>query len=601
LPPDLHQQAKQLTFELALRASTTGDPRDAFLGVDHLPLLSIGGWLLNDLSSTSSEPDGPGEDLERGLFMASFLGAMRAQAIDSIADPSSFFDHRFAAIARWCGDQALVELRRLIPAADGFRVVDQSMTGLWSSTAVSSAMAAAHLARADREQIEVITELVADMCSAFQIWDELSSLGRDLGQGRLTFPIAEIARAAGIPLEPMPDQLQILGAMVLTNGLKNVLDIASSHLDASSERARALNLPTLSGFLDDVAAADADRRARLVGGSGHVDVGTSTDASFGLEPSTREKAISMAEAFLLSDLTFRESWETHREGMLGANEVSAHFPAGLILEILCRTGHPLREPVDEFIAHAQNTDFRYYDHPASDPDSDTVGAVLRLLRYAGEWTRPSAGLESMLGCIDRLLEERGEIPVWLGDCAEPNAERPPTLTLGGRCGTVAAHLLLGLTELGDEYAPLVMKGASALFDRLANVGLGANVNYPPRYAVAIYFRLLQRTGSRTSDHPALRVLADELEKRSDEPILSAQEAALAVLAARAAHRPDVIKPAWKTTILKEQRFDGSWIGEPFAVAPNRGWHVSAYSSTTLTSALCYDALAGTDEGEPAEA
>ncbi len=154
----------------------------------------------------------------------------------------------------------------------------------------------------------------------------------------------------------------------------------------------------------------------------------------------------MAEAFLLSDVTFRESWETHREGMLGADEVSARFPAGLILEILSRTGHGLADAVDEFIAHAETNGFRYYDHPASDPDSDTVGAVLRLLRYADEKKRPSASLIAMLRCIDRLLEERGEIPVWLGDCAEPNSDRPPTLTLGSRCGTVAAHLLLGLAR-----------------------------------------------------------------------------------------------------------------------------------------------------------
>ena len=66
----------------------------------------------------------------------------------------------------------------------------------------------------------------------------------------------------------------------------------------------------------------------------------------------------------------------------------------------------------------------------------------------------------MLGCIDRLLDQRGEIPVWLGDCAESSLERPPTLTLGSRCGTVSAHLLLGLGELGDD-ARQCRKGEAA--------------------------------------------------------------------------------------------------------------------------------------------
>lgn len=557
-------------------------------------------------------------DLGSTLFVASVLWAMREQAMNSIADPTSFSDQHYVALVEWCGDRGLVEIGRLIPAADPFwaRFQEEStrrlelsidgaatpMHGRWSSTAVATALAAVRLARADDEAFETITALVDDLCMAFQIWDELSTLIRDLGQGRLTIPIAQIAQAAGIPLQPMPDQLQVLGAMVVTNGLEQVLDICSARLVDSVERARALDLPTLTSFLDDVTVADAERRLLMLGGKTEIgSLGTASFASIRQEPPTKAKAISMAEAFLLSDLTFRESWETHREGMLGADEVAARFPAGLILEILSRTGHDLGEAVDEFIAHAESNGFRYYDQPGSDPDADTVGAVARLLRYAGGRKQPSPSLASMLDCIDRLLVERGEIPVWLGDCAESNAKRPPTLTLGSRCGTVAAHLLLGLRELGNRYAPMLGKGEAALFDRIAEVGLGANVNYPPRYALAIYFRLLNCGGETTVDHPARRVLTAELVRRSDAPVTSAQEAALAVLAARAAHRPELIQPAWKATILKQQRFDGSWIGEPFAVAPNRGWHVSVYSSTTLTTALCYDALAGTNEGTPAEA
>jgi hypothetical protein len=48
--------------------------------------------------------------------------------------------------------------------------------------------------------------------------------------------------------------------------------------------------------------------------------------------------------------------------------------------------------------------------------------------------------------------------------------------------------------------------------------------------------------------------------------------------------------------LRSQRFDGSWLGEPFAAAPNRGGAVSWYSSTTLTTALCLDALSHWSDG-----
>ena len=55
-------------------------------------------------------------------------------------------------------------------------------------------------------------------------------------------------------------------------------------------------------------------------------------------------------------------------------------------------------------------------------------------------------------------------------------------------------------------------------------------------------------------------------------------------------RSEKLDPRWRTTILKGQSFDGSWIGERFAAAPNRGLAVTWYSSSLLTSALCYDAL-----------
>ncbi len=303
----------------------------------------------------------------------------------------------------------------------------------------------------------------------------------------------------------------------------------------------------------------------------------------------------MAEGFLLADLTFRESWETHREGMLGSDQVSARFPAGLILEILCLRGHPLGTAVADFIAHAEANGFRYYDHPGADPDSDTLGAVLRLLPYAAGEHQPSARLQEMLDCVERLVADLGNVPVWLTSCGEAG-QRTPALTLGERCGTVAAHLLLGLAEHQTGRLELVEAGCSALYERIASVGLGANVNYPPRYALAIYFRLLDQV----DDGEARTALVAELERRCAMPIRSAQEAALTALAVRAAGRPDLFRPDWISTILKQQRFDGSWIGEPFAVAPSRGWQVSAYSSTTLTTALCYHALAGVAEHAPAE-
>jgi hypothetical protein len=160
---------------------------------------------------------------------------------------------------------------------------------------------------------------------------------------------------------------------------------------------------------------------------------------------------------------------------------------------------------------------------------------------------------------------------------------------------VAAHFLLGLAALDSARGETLRVGSEALFDRIANVGLGANVNYPPRYALLSYIRLLNRY-----EHAAARARLDrELERNYSAPARTPQEAALAVLAARAAGRQE--RPAWVTAILKQQRFDGSWPGQSFAVAPTRGWQTSVYSSTVLTTALCYDALAEVKERVSAQA
>jgi hypothetical protein len=47
---------------------------------------------------------------------------------------------------------------------------------------------------------------------------------------------------------------------------------------------------------------------------------------------------------------------------------------------------------------------------------------------------------------------------------------------------------------------------------------------------------------------------------------------------------------WVTLILKQQRYDGSWPGEPLFVTPTRGELAAWYSSATVTTAYCYQAL-----------
>ena len=306
----------------------------------------------------------------------------------------------------------------------------------------------------------------------------------------------------------------------------------------------------------------------------------------------------MAAGFLLADREFKESWETHREGMFGSDLVAARYPAGMVIEIMAAHGHDMTKEIDAFQAFAAANGFRYFDHPSSGIDTDTLGVYLRLCAHTPHGTAALAAARPVLGCLERNIRERGEVPVWLHACADVPAPERHVLDLGEGCATVAAHLLLGLSTSGSAQGRAMLElGARDLLGRVVERGLGANVNYPPVYALATLLRLLVRLEAAPVSVDVVDLAATvmvallaELERRARARVLTAQDAALLSVACLEAKRRDLIDPAWATLILQQQRFDGSWRGEPFFAAPNRGRHVTWYESSILTSAMCYDAL-----------
>jgi len=632
LPPRLFRQAKLLEYDFAFRYAATGQFRHAFMGADQFPILSLAGWLLDDLGVPTTDR----ADADRHLFLASFLLAARVQTIEGILDPSSFSDESHIGLLEFFSTCIFLEFAHLIPsgssgspfweqyqaltARDLDRLLerrerqagtdlddepDAYLNGRWAAPARLVALAVT--------EIGGVTTAAAGICAmldglaaAFQIRDDVETMHRDLQHGRVTYPIATVARAAHIPLHPPPEPNQILGAMVATRSLPTILAKAEALVLDSARCARELDLMSVGSYLDDVRAISAEQLNRVSPVDGPPPSATPRSGPLmrTFEP-TLPKALDMAQRFLLSERTFRESWETHREGMFGSGEVASRYPAGLILEILHGRGVDVTRETDDFLAFTVANDFRYYDHPWSDADSDTVGVFLRLRRYASSPTEHEDALARVLGCLERQIGATGAVPVWIADCDGPSTDdvRPPIVALGEGCGTVAAHLLIGLlTVAGDRYRGAVESGASHLLDRLRHVGVGANVNYPPLFALAVFFRLLalleQRNVGRgpAADIGTTRTrLLAELHARLEAAPVTPQASALAAIACRHAGQSDLVDPRWMTTVLKQQRSDGSWIGEPFAAAPNRGGWVSWYSSTTLTSALCYEALAGSSD------
>jgi hypothetical protein len=599
LPPELFRQAKLLEYDLALRYSQTGQFTDIFVGADQFPILSVASWLLDDLEV---DPGAERERLERHLFVASVLLAARTEVLQRVADADSFYDGRHRVLASFAVDRAVDELRRVIPSTTPLPGLpgsepgspstdepDAHLPGRWAAPARLLARAVTELA--GRGEVTPRLHAMLDaLASAFQITDDLASMHRDLLQGRVTYPIAVVAKTAGIPLSPRPQPEVVLGAMVAAGTLPAIGETALTHARDARQAALDLQLPTFAAFLADVVAG-FEGRLPSVSGDRHPSGGSPLTR---LAEPTLPKALAMAEAFLLSDQCLSNSWEVHREGMFGSPQVTSRFPAGLVLEILCAHGHDLSDQVDDFLSFTDANGFRYYDHQWSDVDTDTIGVYLRLLPYASDAEGQTDALGTVLGCLAREVQATGAVPVWLRDCPEPDGARPPVTALGEGCGTVAAHLLLGLMG-ANRQSTVIEIGAAHLLDRIRSLGLAANVDYPPNYALAIFLRLAARLEASGADlagraRDARRTLRSELDRARRAAIDGAQDAALLVIACVEAGSAHLIDPAWITTVLKRQRFDGGWDGEPFAAAPNRGWSVTWYASSPLTSALCYDAL-----------
>jgi len=596
-----------------------------FRGASQVPLLSIAGWLFEDLGLSHSADRDRAEGL---LFRAALLLAGRTHAIESLRDRDSFYDTDHLALVQHLCEVATLELARTVPAEAPFwrqwasisqdelerglelreqeaapdprPYLEAHTAGRWAGAATITAHAASAFARRD-EIAPALAEMLRNVTAAIEIGEDMSTLTRDLERGRPTYPIALIAQAGGMPLRPWPDATEMLGAMIATGSHATIREAALTRLGLSRERSRELGLPTFTAYLEDATVAVEKRF------SGRVDEarvppvatapGAATAATVRRSARSLQHALAMAEGFLLADPSFGESWESHREGMFGSGLVVSRFPAGLVLEMLEAHGHDLALHIDGFLASTVANRFRYFEHPWSGIDSDTVGVYLRLTSYV---TNRDAAVEAaarVMDCLRRNVRERGSVPVWITGCDDGPDDRPPVLDLGEGCGTVAAHLLLGLSDASPDDREILEIGALDLLNRIRERGLGANVNYPPLYALGTFQKLIRRLAS-ASVAPDLAngvdatsaALNAELDRATEARVVTAQHAALLIAACLAAGRPALIDRAWISAILKQQRFDGSWSGEPFFAAPNRGRWVTWYASTILTSALCYDAL-----------
>lgn len=652
LPPHLFQQGVLLKNNLATFYTESGQFKDLLGRERDHPLLYLHFWLLDDWDCPGSEVR---EALEKQLFLAMTFAFTAVYTQESILDFGSNFDRHFLLLHQALSQQAGAHLAQLFPGPTPFWEYHRTFWQDYAEAVLTTADRRVRslplgpqtaefpspipdprpLAFAKTPLVAVALNLQRDgelphLCAmldrlnlVFQTLRDISTLRRDLAQRRWTYPILRTIHEAGLDPRQSISPERLLGALALSGTIGKISHECLVELEAGRMLADSLNLPRFSACFASMKEWVAEVRELF-------DLKSQPKKKvekprqrplFVPFVDTLPKVIEMAEGYLLSDLTFRESWEVQRRGVFGAAEMTGKaFPMGLIVEILSRHGHPVAAPVNEVFATLQATGYRYYDHPHLPPDADDLGLLLRLFPYSTQPEQHRDILQEPLRWLENSLAASNEIPVWLKQDQGGDESAYPFLALWGRsCATVEANVLLGLLDYDRAgYRGLIEKSAASWSERVAAQGLGATHHYVPLYALWTAFELIfklsehcARVTPRASENKlphslnlAAQTLTQRLVIETQRPSLTPQDAAFLTLAClrleqiRLNWSPkftlDSIMPAlnpdWITLLCKSQRYDGSWAGEPLFGTPTRGEFAAWYSSRGVTSAFCYHAL-----------
>jgi len=215
---------------------------------------------------------------------------------------------------------------------------------------------------------------------------------------------------------------------------------------------------------------------------------------------------------------------------------------------------------------------------------------LRLFRRSANQDAHRQLLHKPLRWLEANIADDGHIPCWFTRGVEDLSAEAPVLW-GNRCLTVEANLLLGLIDYDRvTYAALIERAARRWLEHWQTSGLGANTLYTSEYAL---WRVAELLAALPKDAQAAERLSYTVQAQA-KAVTTPQGAAFLTLICLSPNASTDLRalfaPRWIDLILKPQRYDGSWAGEPLFITPTRGDVAAWYSSHSVTTAYCYHAL-----------
>jgi hypothetical protein len=619
LPPPLFRQTVLLKDNLATFYTHSGRVQDILSRPHDPPLLYWHFWLLDDLEIAARL------GLDRELFLGMVFTFASVYTQETILDEGSNFDSSYMLLAQVLQRQAGIHFHHLFPTGSPFWSYSQKYWAEYATAILAPpplqvaeaflllpeklafsklSVAAAAIGVGQAHLLPRLEPLLDGLNVILQLLRELSTLRRDLARQVYSYPILKTLETAGLDPHQALSPEQILGALVLTGSMTQVREACLTQLTSCREIAVALKLPTfeaytktLEGLVEEIFGLFSLKPKKATGMN-------TPKAIFVPSMETLPTVIQMAEGYLLSDLSFRESWEVQRRGIFGLSEmIGQAFPMGLIVELLCAQGHVLTEPINTIFSTLQQAGFRYYPHPHLPPDTDDLGLLLRLYPYSPQPALHREMLQAPLNWLQESLRQTGEIPVWLETGVTAPEQQPPVALWGHRCAAVEANLLLGLIAYDAlEYKEIIERGVASLNERWSSRGLSATAHYVPAYSLWVTWELLAKLPPALSERDGesreqfQQTIFHLLEREAARSRLSPQEAAFLILACLTGGTgleeklQMLLRPAWPLRLYQSQRYDGSWAAEPLYGTPTRGEFSAWYSSRLVTTAFCYHAL-----------
>ena len=591
LPLEQFLQANLFSHNLALWYSDDAQLRAILLRRQDYPLLDQHFWLFDDWSFHNPI-------FEKHLLLGLAFRFMELELKAAVAHPFSHQDETFLPLAETLAGQADFYFKDIELFG---QTHDKPAPDQWALIALSTTAAA--LAADKESQLPQLLELTDHLRLAYQTVAELSSLRVDLRDGRMSYPIQQVMKAAGIRELKNLSADFLFGVMALTGTLEKICVENHERVEAARALTHELRLPTFAEFCDhtDALLRQIRNQFGLKNQAGGND--EPLRAFFAPAVDVIPNVIQKAEGYLLSDLTFHEAWEVQQNTFKAYPLLIAQaFPSSLILEALAQHGHTIAPMVDTVFKIYQTNDFRYYDVVETTvPDIDTIAFALRLHRYSSQpgWCKEI--LQRPLRWVRENQLPSGQIPVWLRRNDSKYQFDPLAVLYGENCATVEANLLIGLIDFDwDGYQDVISACAASWCERWLAMGLGATGHYPPLFSFWTSLELIARL-LKHPIHPTLRDdliqlaarLVERMQIEGAHPDLTPQNASFLLLACL--RLPEFSlpfdPPRWLTTLIKHQQWDGKWQGEPIYVTPSgRGLGTAWYTSHTITTAFCYHAL-----------